>query len=219
MIILKSIDFIIRKFEINDRAGVRHISCETSFLEYPRNMIFDDDEVLADALTLYFTDYEPESCFVVVQEGKVVGYIIGSKNVMEMERINNSKIIIPLFIKAVRRGVFFRWDNLKFFFYILKSALKGEFFMPNFVEEFPATLHINLQKEFRGKGIGEKLIKTYLDFLKEEGVGGLHFGTFSEGAKNFFLKMGFTVLFNRKRTYLKPYLGKEINFYIFGKRL
>ena len=53
-------------------------------------------------------------------------------------------------------------------------------------------------------------------FLKEKGVRGLHFGTFSEEAKNFFLKSGFTVLFQGKRTYLESYLGKELNFYVFG---
>lgn len=93
------------------------------------------------------------------------------------------------------------------------------FICPIFKEEFPATLHINLAKEFRGKGIGEKLIETYLNFLKGEGVRGVHFGTVSEGAKNFFLKTGFTVLFQSTRTYLKPYLGKEINFYVFGREL
>jgi len=212
-------DYVIRKFESKDRTAVRRISCETTFLEYPRNLIFDDDEVLADALTLYFTDYEPESCFVAVKDGRVAGYLIGSTNVIEMNRISNSKIIKPLFIKAVRRGVFFKRHNLKYLFYIFNSSLKGEFYMPNFKEEFPATLHINLIKEFRGKGLGEKLVVTYLNFLNEEGVRGLHLGTFSEGARDFFLKMGFTVLFQGKRTYLKPYLGEEINFYVFGRKL
>lgn len=212
-------DYIIRKFEVKDRNAIRRISCETSFLEYPRKLIFDDDEVLADVLTLYFTDYEPESCFLAVCEGKVVGYILGSKNVMEMERINNSKIIIPLFIKAVQRGIFFRRHNLKFFFHILKSLLRTEFYMPDFRKAFPATLHINIDKEYRGKGMGEKLIETYESYLKKEKIKGVHFGTLSERTKIFFTKLGFTILFQKKRTYLKPYLGKEINFYVFGKRL
>jgi GNAT superfamily N-acetyltransferase len=213
------INYIIRKFETEDRLAVRRISCETSFLEHPRDLIFDDDEVLADALTLYFTDYEPGSCFVAVQDNKVVGYIIGAKNVIEMEKISNSKIIGPLLMKAAKRGVFFRLHNVKFFLNIFKSLLKGEFYMPNFKEEFPAMLHINLAKEFRGKGIGRRLIETYLDFLKKEGIPGVHFGTSSERAKDFFLKTGFTVLFRSKRTYFKPYFGEEINFYVLGRIL
>ena len=40
----------------------------------------------------------------------------------------------------------------------------------------------------------------------------------SEDAKDFFIKMGFTIFFQGKRSYFKPYLGKVINFYVFGKK-
>lgn len=209
---MPDIDFTIRKFEKKDKSDIRRISCETAFLEYPRKIIFDDDEILADALTLYFTDYEPESCFVAIYDSKVVGYIIGSKNVFEMEGVSNSKIIGPLFIKAMKRGIFLRWHNLKFFLSIFKSLLKNEFYMPNFKEEFPATFHINLEREFRGKGIGQKLIETYLNFLKGEGVCGVHFGTFSEGAKQFFLKTGFTLLFQSKEHILSRTSARKLTF-------
>jgi len=212
-------DYSVRKYERKDRDSIRRISCETAFLEYPRKFLFDDDEILADALTLYFTDYEPESCFVAAVDNKVIGYIIGSKDAANMNRVFNSKIIFSLLKKALRRGVFCKWGNLKFFLYVVRSARKREFVMPDFSKEFPATLHINIDNAYRGQRIGEKLIETYLTFLKEEKVQGVHFGTFSEGAKKFFLKMGFTVLFQSKRTYLKPYLGKEIDFYVFGREL
>lgn len=208
---------IIRKYEPKDRNDVRRISCETSFLEHPRALIFDDDEILADALTLYFTDYEPESCFVAVQDGRVAGYVIGSTNVARMQKVCNARISPPLVIKALARGVFFRLRNLKLLCHILKSLIKGEFIMPAFTDRYPATLHINLEQGFRSGGTGARLIETYLQYLKEKGVSGLHFGTFSEGASRFFLKTGFKVLFRGKRSYLKPYLGKEVNLYIFGK--
>jgi N-acetylglutamate synthase-like GNAT family acetyltransferase len=91
--------------------------------------------------------------------------------------------------------------------------------MPDFSKRFPAMLHINIEPGYRIGGLGERLIKTFEAYLKGERVAGVHFGTFSEGAKDFFIKMGFTIFFQGKRSYLKPYLGKEINFYIFGKQL
>lgn len=212
-------NIIIRKYTAGDRTRVRDISCSTSFLEMSREQIFSDDEILADSLTLYFTDYEPESCFVAVTNNKVIGYIIGSKEVAVMNRIINSRIISHLFIKSLQRKLFFKWVNLRFFFYNLKSLLKREFFMPDFSKEFPATLHINIDKTYRGQGIGEKLIETYLTYLKQEEIRGVYFGTLSEGARRFFAKMNFNILFQSKRTYLKPYLGEEINFYVFGKKL
>jgi ribosomal protein S18 acetylase RimI-like enzyme len=212
-------DYSVRKYERKDRDSIRRISCETAFLAYPRKLLFDDDEILADALTLYFTDYEPESCFVAAVDNKVIGYIIGSKDVATMNRVSDSKIIFPLLRKAFRRGVFCRRINWRFFLYVVRSAINREFVMPDFSKDFPATLHINIDDAYRGQRIGERLIETYLTFLKEEKAKGVHFGTFSEGANKFFLKMGFQVLFQSKRTYLKPYLGKEIDFYVFGREL
>jgi GNAT superfamily N-acetyltransferase len=213
------IECVIRKYDCNDRDSVRRISYETAFLECPRKLIFDDDEILADALTLYFTDYEPESCFVAVADNKVVGYIIGSKDAADIKRVFGSKIIIPVLIKAFSRGVFFKLVNLKYFFHVLLSALKREFIAPELSKDFPSLLHINIDEAYRGQGIGERLIQIYLAFLKEEGSRGVHFGTISERAVTFFLGNGFNILFQNKRTYLKPYFNKAVNFYIFGRKL
>lgn len=210
---------LIRKFSRPDRNRVREISCETSFLGVSRKEIFADDELLADALTGYFTDYEPESCFVALVNRKVVGYLIGSKDVNKMGRVFNLKIMPGLLVKAIKRNTLLGKVNLRFLFYYLSSVSKREFSMPDFSREFPGALHINIDQDYRGRGIGRLLIENYLGYLREEKVSGVHFGSLSEGAKIFFTKMGFQILFQGKRSYLKPYLGKEVNFYLFGKRL
>jgi hypothetical protein len=50
----------IRNYQIKDRDTIRKISLESIFLGEYRSSIFDD-EILADLLTKYFTDYEPFS--------------------------------------------------------------------------------------------------------------------------------------------------------------
>jgi len=208
----------IRKFLPQDREQLRRISCETAFHQAKRSEVFSDDEILADALTLYYTDYEPQSCFVAVAHNRVVGYIIGTKDVSARERISGKNIYPRLIWKALCRGVFLNLVNLKLMFYCLKSACKGEFFMPDFSKRFPAMLHINIEPDYRMGGHGETLIRAFEAYLKDQRVNGVHFATFSEGAKDFFIKMGFTILFQGRRSYLKPYLGKEIDLYIFGKQ-
>lgn len=210
---------IIRKFMPNDRGRLRSISCDTALQGIDRKKVFSDDEILADALTMYYTDYEPQSCFVAAVQNLVVGYVVGTTNVSVMEHISNAKIFPRIFAKAMRKGVFFNSVNLKFFFYLMKSAAKGEFFMPSFSKEFPAMLHINIDSSYRRQGIGERLIEAYMEYLKSLNVRGVHFGTFSESAKYFFIQMGFIILHQGKRTYFKPYTDKEVNFYVFGKQL
>ncbi|MBF0479155.1 MAG: GNAT family N-acetyltransferase [Candidatus Omnitrophica bacterium] len=208
----------IRKYRIEDRPHVRRISCETAFLELPRGNIFTDDEVLADALVSSYVDFEPESCYVADMKGKVVGYIIGSLDLHNHNQIS-SKTMLPLFMKALQRGVFLRKANLKFFIQSLQGALKGEFVMPNFTKEFPATLHINVKHGYRREGVGKKLLVAYLDYLKNAQVKAVHMGTISEIAKDFFVSMGFRVIYQSPRTYLKVYLGKEVTCYVLGKEL
>ena len=212
------VDFVVRKFSIQDRARIREISCATSFLGLPRVGIFTDDEILADSLTLYFTDFEPDSSFVAVSGSNVIGYITGAKDVKLMDKIN-SKIFPCILLKAFKRGLFFRGVNLKYFYYSLRSLLRGEFSMPDFSRDYPATLHINIDKDYRGQGVGEKLIEEYLSYLKVSQVKGVHFGALSEGPKRFFTRTGFTMLFQGKRTYFRPYSGEDVNFYIFGRKI
>ncbi|HOX54839.1 MAG: GNAT family N-acetyltransferase [Candidatus Omnitrophica bacterium] len=212
-------DVIIRKFEKTDRAGLRRISCQTAFLDKPREKFIEDDEILADSLTSYFTDYEPESCFVAAQNDRVIGYITGSKNVKSMARINNFKIYPRLFFKSLLRGLFFKKNTSRFLFHLLASFGKGEFSEPDFSRDYPATLHINIDDGFRGQRIGSRLIEKYMSFLRENSIPGVHFGTTSSGAKEFFLKEGFNILFEGKRSYFRYYSGSDIIFYIFGKNI
>jgi GNAT superfamily N-acetyltransferase len=211
-------NILIRKFESKDRDAVRRISCETAFQEADRQGFIDDDEVLADALTVYYTDYEPESCFVAVAHDQVIGYIIGTKNVARMERIFSKQILPKLLIKAFKRGFFLKSKTWRLFFNVIKSGLKGEFYAPHFSAEYPAMLHINIDKDYRGRQVGKRLINCYLEFIKYQGIAGVHFGTVSEGAKAFFLKAGLKVLHKSNRSYLKYKTKKIVQFYILGKK-
>lgn len=208
----------IRNFEKKDRPGVRRISYETSFLG-KADELFDQQELVADALTLYFTDNEPESCFVAVDDGKVVGYLIGAKDENAMSKISWFKVYPRLFGETLIYGVFFKRKTFRFFLSVCQSFLKGEFRTPDFSHEFPAIFHINVAKEYRSEGIGHHLVDFYLEYLKRNNVAGVRVSIMSDSAKGFFERCGFSVLFATKRTYLRYYLKGDINTYLLGKRL
>jgi ribosomal protein S18 acetylase RimI-like enzyme len=210
---------IIRKFSREDRKAVRRIACETAFWGSSRYEFFEDDKILADLLTKYYTDYEPDYCFVAAYNNTVVGYLTGAGNVSVMNRIFYFRIIPKLVLKSISRGLFIKKNTSKFLFHCLGSFFRGEFSAPDVSSKYPATLHINIDKDFQSLGIGRNLVGKYLAFLKEEKVSGVHFGTASEGAKIFFIKMGFKLLSTRKRTYLRYKTGKEQIYYVFGKEI
>ncbi len=210
---------VIRKYQASDRAQVRQICCDTAFMGKPSSLFFDGDDLFADCLTRYFTDYEPESCFVAEKEGKVVGYLIAAKDVSRMGKVFAHKIALKLLARAVFTGVFFRKKNIIFLGNCLRSMLRGEFRQPDVSGEYPATLHINAAEGSRGQGIGSQLIRECLVYLKGEAVKAVHLATMSEEAARFFESSGFTLLFSRQRSYFRHLLDRDFSVYVYGKKL
>ena len=212
-------DIIYRKYDKSDRSAVRDIAWETAFLGRPADAFFSDRQILADFLTLYFTDYEPWSCFVAEADSRIVGYLIGAKDKFFLERVFHRRIALPLLTRFILQGIFLKKKNLKFIFYICRSLFRGEFRMADLSRDYPATLHINIRAGFRGLGIGSKLISVYLDYLKQEGIGGVGLATMSEEGKKFFLNQGFRLLQQYRRSYFRYILGRDITVYIYAKKL
>lgn len=208
-----------RKYTPNDREAVRKLSFETALLGESAAAFFGDEEILADALTLYFTDYESESCFVAAAEGKVIGYITGAKNIENMNKVITLKIIPKIIFKSFRKGILFNIKTLRFLIQIGISFLKGEFFSPGFLKQFPATFHINIDKNYRGSEIGTNLITVFLNYLQENNIQGVQCRTVSERAKKFFEKNGFTIVYQGKYSYLKKHIGEVLPYYVLGKEI
>ena len=209
---------IIRKYRKDDRGPVRKIAWDTAFLGEAASAFFDSRTILAEFLTAYFTDYEPRSCFVAEADGRVVGYLIGAKDTRNLERVFGNKIWPRLLIKAARDRILFKIKNLTFLLHCLISYLRAEFTMPDFSKDYPATLHINLDKDYRDQKIGSRLICAYFEYLISQGISGVRLATMSERASSFFAQQGFNLLFKGKRSYFSYLLHKDIPIYIYGKK-
>ncbi len=218
---VESVDsgIIIRNFKPEEKKAIREISVQSSiFGEYTDQKLLNE-EIIADLLTSYFIKYEPQFCFVAEKNSEVVGYLLGSSDVQKMHKVVRSKIMPELVKKAFQSGLIFRTPNLGLMKNVLNSYFKGEFKVPDFSQEYPATLHVNISPRYRGKMIGSLLVYHFLQILKEKQVKGIHFGVLSEKAKRFFEKLGFEILFSGEYTFLR-YLNEEIlPHYIMGKKL
>jgi hypothetical protein len=209
----------IRGFEARDRCALRQIVYETALMGESAALFFQGQEVISDAFSLYFTDYEPGSCFVAEVNGQLAGYLIGAKNKVAAEAIFNAQLALPLFFKALRSGIFLKIKNLSFIFSCLLDLVKNGIKTPDFNADYPATFHLNIKDGFRGQEIGTKLINVYLDYLKAAGIPGVHLATMSDRAANFFLGQGFGQLYKGKRSYFRHILHRDVPLYIFGKLL
>jgi ribosomal protein S18 acetylase RimI-like enzyme len=210
---------LIRKYKKEDKKSVRRIACDTSFMGEPCEIFFKGRDFLADILTLYFTDYEPESCFIAEFDNNVIGYLTGCKNTKRFAGIFILKIIPKLIIKFIFEGIIFNKKNIIYFFNLFKSLLKGELRGPNLSKSYPALLHINIDAKYRKMNIGTKLIENYLNYLKSENISGVHLNAKSLHASIFFEKMGFKKIYEKKRTYFFYLLNKPFVYYYYAKEL
>jgi len=209
----------IRKFQAKDKPAVRQIVYDTALMGESAELFFQGQEVISDAFSLYFTDYEPEACFVAEDNGQIVGYLIGTRKKVSAEAIFNGRIALSLFIKALKSGIFLKKRNLIFIYSCLKDFLINGIKTPDFNRQYPATFHLNIKDGFRGKELGSKLITNFLDYLKINRCPGVHLATMSERAADFFLAQGFIQLYKGKRSYFRRILDRDVPLYIFGKLL
>lgn len=209
----------IRPFVYADREILRSIACDTAFIGEPCEAFFQGRGILADFLTAYFIDYEPQSCFVAEVEKQVVGYIIGAKDERLMSKVFFFKILPHLLKNAICAGAVLKKKNIKFILNSLMSFLKGEFKAPDFHRDYPATLHINLKEDFRNLGLGSELMVRFLNYLRQENVKAVHLATLSDRGAKFFQKQGFKLLYKTDRSYFKHVLNRQINCYYYGKKI
>ena len=100
--------FLIRGYRASDREAVRKLCCETGFLGEPIDPVYQDRELFADFLTTYYTDHEPESCFLLEVDGEISGYLLGSRKPLQ-NQLYALYQNVWLFFRALTR--YFRYNQ------------------------------------------------------------------------------------------------------------
>jgi len=68
--------------------------------------------------------------------------------------------------------------------------------VPDFVDDYPAHLHIDFLPRAQGQGLGTRFVAAFIEKQKAEGVRGFHLGVGSDNTKaqGFYAKQGFQVI-------------------------
>jgi len=154
----------IRPYEARDREVIRCLCCETGFLGKPIDAIFEDRELFADYLTEYYTDVEPESSFVLEQDGVVKGYLLGSRRPLR-QQWHGFFHNLRLFATGMRRYFGYNPATREFIQWILKNSWREVPAAPRKTAHF----HINVLPEARGLAGTHAMLNAYCDYLKAHG--------------------------------------------------
>jgi GNAT superfamily N-acetyltransferase len=203
-------DFIVRKMKPEDRDQIRHICCETGFLGEPIDSVFGDRDLFADFLTRYYTDIEPESCWVGEKKGQVVGYLAVCRRQFSYRwwSVWNG---IRLASKAAWRWIRGQYDSntRKYFYWIITRSWRET---PPAPPE-SAHCHLNSLKEHRKMGIARDLLMAMFDEMQKQGVKRVYgqMATFDHRRSDrVYRYMGWDVLNKVRITKYRDMVDKEI---------
>jgi ribosomal protein S18 acetylase RimI-like enzyme len=191
-------DVIIRKYEPRDREAVRWLCCETGFLGKPIDPAFEDRELFADYLTSYYTDCEPESSLVVEMDGRVKGYLLGSRMPLR-QQMHGFFLNFSLLVRGMRRYWTYSRASRDFIGWILRNSWREVPAAPRRTAHF----HINALPEAQAVAIARELIGRYLNYLRaagEKAVYGQMVTFESRRGARLFERYGFQVLEKREIT-------------------
>ena len=203
-----SADATIRPYRQSDREAVRRLCCETGYLGKAIDPVFEDRELFADYLTRFYTDWEPESTFVLEQGGVVKGYLMGSRRPF-LHQVHSFFLNLSLFARGISRYPRYNKASKAFVRWILLNAWREVPAAPRRLPHF----HFNMLPEVQGFGTAREILVQFLNHLRAHGETHV-FGqvvTFEErrGAK-VFERFGFRVLAKKEITKFRAHRDEPV---------
>ncbi|MHA2155909.1 MAG: GNAT family N-acetyltransferase [Candidatus Hodarchaeales archaeon] len=192
---------IIRKYQSSDRKGVLDVCIMTGYMGEDVRKHFDDHYLFGLLFCFYYIDYEPENCFVAIDErnGMVVGYILSSLNSLDQDRAFTRKMIPKILLRLI---FYTSWKHRQSFSTLrhmkrMDAKNSETSYDKTLLNQYPAHLHVNVLPKYHRMGIGTKLINQQEKYLQSRNCGGVHLHTTEQNVKAipFYKKSGFSILY------------------------
>jgi len=181
--------FYVRQAHIEDEAAISDICVRTAASGEDARGNYSRPDLPGMIWAVPYVHYNSEHCFVVDDgTGTAIGYIVTAANTRAYEawQQDNWWPRVAAFLNAFEPQT--EGDQN-----FLKALEQNQKPAPDYADEYPAHLHINLLPQAQGGGFGGKLMRTALARLREDGVSGIHLGVNRENhrAIGFYKAMGF----------------------------
>jgi len=205
-------NMLIRKYAAKDRKAVENIHFKVGITAYSMSRNPENKKTYSKLIEYHVTK-EPESCFVLENDGKVAGYLVGcldDRNYKDVWiTVKACSDFLFRYFKLNKKDRRFFYCQIRTFF----TALLG--ITPEFRVKKPKNaghLHMNLLPECQGKGLGSLLIKRFLKYAKSKKVKAIHADAIEASFgnnKNFWIKNGFEIYSREETRFWKDIYPKE----------
>ena len=172
-----------------ERAEIYDVCIWTAATGEDARGIFSSDDLIPDVFAGPYLALGPELAFVLHDDTRVVGYVLGTADT-------------PAFVRAYRQQWLPRLtgrypvppdppvtDEQR----LLAGGLHPEDMLLPELASYPAHLHIDLLPGFQGRGYGRQLITRFLAAVAAAGADAVHLGMnpANDGARIFYERLGF----------------------------
>jgi len=213
-------ELVIRPYQMKDRNAVLRIGADTAFFGAPIEAYMEDRNIFLEAFYTYYTDIEPEHAWVACADEEVVGFLAGCVDT-RLHGKRYGRFILPQLAGNLLCGKFhFGRQSFGYIRGLLGGWLRGEFTHAD-LNKYPAHLHINVDSNWRGHGLGQRLMEAYLGQLRKLGVKGVYLDTTSlnEVACRLYEKIGFRLLEARPDRFWSKWFGHPVENLCYGLKL
>ena len=200
--VAKTDEVVLRRLRRSDREAVREIFRQGGQRGNPLRVYVEDEEVVLRVLVDYFVDYEPECAVVAEANGRVVGYALAAADTKRYERRVLTRILPRIAARVAWKTLTLQYRTMKTYSLIWWFLTRAWRELPEVsLDRFPVTVHINLSREYRGHGLGRRLMDAEADHLRSLGLPGGHGIVVEEAHRNVFARvLGATLLGTRPTT-------------------
>jgi ribosomal protein S18 acetylase RimI-like enzyme len=180
--------FTIRNYHPSDLPALYRICLKTGDSGKDASDIYADPDLLGHIYAGPYVHFEPDLCFVATQADKPYGYILGTRDSQKFYEKCEKE-----WFPVLRNQYNLPGQEDKSVESNIIRKLHQKFETETGLEEYPAHLHIDILPEGQGFGLGWKLMKIFMDKLRELNVKGLHLGVGkkNQNAVKFYKHIGF----------------------------
>jgi ribosomal protein S18 acetylase RimI-like enzyme len=210
----------IRNYWESDRQAIHRLCCDTGFLGSPIDAVFQDRDLFAALFARPYLDQEPEWALVAEAQGQVIGYLLGSVGKdFELARLRGDVQTACQMVFRLATGRYARHPRSRQF---IRWVLAAGFWEQPKHPRDAAHFHFNIDKRYRGRGLGRRLWKVYEERLHSAGVQECYGAFFSwpqRRPESAYARYGFTVFDRRHTTLFAPEVAEPVECVCMHKRL
>lgn len=182
----------VRHAHLSDLPGVYDVCHRTGLSGQDASDVLSDRWLLGHYFAAPYLVRDPSWCWIAADDQGVAGYLVATPDSRAFAGWMNDD-----WLPAVR-GLYPPREEPSWtpFEAWIRKTIHAPAAFPDFVDAYPAHLHIDFLPRAQGQGLGTRLVAAFQAKLRAEGLSGFHLGvgTSNTKAQAFYAKQGFQVI-------------------------